>query len=309
MEDKINNIHDKFVRESFADVDRAISFFEKMLPSDLIDQIDMKTLKDAKESYIDKELSEYFSDLVFEVSLIGKTEVKTDIVMLFEHKSVPDKNVLVQVGYYMFAHYFKCVRQHKKMKVIIPLIYYQGQRKWKVPQLWDLFLGYPDIIKQYLPTLQHIFIALHSIPEADLLSVKNTLMASALVAQKWRFNPVKLADDLMKILSIFEDKEYDWNFFHMTFVYMISVSEIETDEIKKIINSIPPKLKESVMTTYAKLKEEGRQEGELKNRIQIVLNSFENDLSVSLIANITKLTENEVQSILKEHGKYRKASE
>jgi len=74
-------------------VQRAHSFFEKMLPSELIAQLDKKTLKDTKESYIDKDLGENFSDLVFEVSLVGSPETKTDVVMLFEHKSAPDKQV------------------------------------------------------------------------------------------------------------------------------------------------------------------------------------------------------------------------
>ena len=311
MEDKINNIHDKFVRESFSDVERAQSFFEKMLPAELIKQLDFNTLKDTKESYIDKELSEYFSDLVFEVSLINTPETKTDVVMLFEHKSTPDKHVLIQVGYYMFAHYFKCVRQRKKMKVIIPVIYYQGQKKWTAPQPLDLFAGYPDAIKQFIPNLNHVFIALHLIPESDLLSIRNTLMATALVAQKWRFNPIKLADDLMKILSIFEDKDYDWNFLEMAFVYINNVSELETEDVKKIISAIPPKIKENIMTTYSKIKEEGRQEGrqegilkgEHKKQIEVVLNCFDNKLPIPLIANITQLSEDDVIKILREYNK------
>ncbi len=83
MEDKINNIHDKFVRESFSDVGRATSFFEKMLPPGLVEQLDFTTLKDLKVSYIDQELNEYFSDLVFEVSLTGNPDVKTDVVRSF----------------------------------------------------------------------------------------------------------------------------------------------------------------------------------------------------------------------------------
>ena len=286
-----------------------------MLPAELTSSLDFKSLKVIKETYIDSVLNEYFSDLVFEVSLSGNPPLKVDVVLLFEHKSKPDKYVLIQVGYYMFAHYLQCIRQRKKLKVIIPIIYYQGQRKWRAPQLWDLFGGYPDVIKKYVPTIQHLFIALHSIPESELLSVKNTLMASALVAQKWRFNPIKLADDMIKILSIFEDKEYDWNFFEMTFVYMVSVSEIETDDIKTIVNAIPPKIKENVMTTYTKLKEEGRKEGieegidvgrkegELNKLIQVVLNSFDNNITIPLIANITQLSEEEVVAILKQHGR------
>jgi len=69
MANDFHNIHDKFVRESFSDPERAVAFFEIMLPEDLYAKLDMKTLKCLQESYIDNELSEYFSDLIFEVSL------------------------------------------------------------------------------------------------------------------------------------------------------------------------------------------------------------------------------------------------
>jgi len=101
MADNINNIHDKYVKESFSDLNRAAAFFEKMLPKELIEQLDLSTLRDVGKSYIDNELSEYFSDLVFEVSLMESPTIKTDVVLLFEHKSTPDKHVMIQVGLYV----------------------------------------------------------------------------------------------------------------------------------------------------------------------------------------------------------------
>jgi len=58
-------------------------------------------------------------------------------------------------------------------------------------------------------------------------------------------------------------------------------------------------------------RQEGRQEGEQigiqkgehKKQTEIVLNCFDNNISIPLIANITQLTEDEVISILKENGK------
>jgi predicted transposase/invertase (TIGR01784 family) len=117
MDNDIHNIHDKFVRETFSDAERAAAFFEIALPEQLTAQLNLKTLKCQNESYIDSELKEYFSDLIFEVSLKNDPGVKTDVVLLFEHKSSPDKHVLIQVGYYMFAHYFKSIRHGKSSKL------------------------------------------------------------------------------------------------------------------------------------------------------------------------------------------------
>ena len=97
----------------------------------------------------------------------------------------------------------------------------------------------------------------------------------------------------------------------MAFVYINNVSELETEDVKKIISAIPPKIKENIMTTYSKIKEEGRQEGrqegilkgEHKKQIEVVLNCFDNKLPIPLIANITQLSEDDVIKILREYNK------
>jgi len=149
MAKRSHNIHDTFVRESFSDPGRAVAFFERFLPENLVQHFDFKTLTVLNESYINETLKEHFSDLVFEISLKDETSVKTDVVLLFEHKSSPDRNVLFQVGHYMFAHWTKCLAEKGEPKPILPLIYYQGKKNWKVGHLPDLFKNYPKEIKNY----------------------------------------------------------------------------------------------------------------------------------------------------------------
>nr|MBI1229652.1 transposase [Cytophagales bacterium] len=124
MTKRPRNIHDIFVRESFSDEGRAIAFFECFLPENLVRHFDFNSLTVLKESYINETLKEHFSDLVFEVSLKSDTSIKTDVVLLFEHKSSPDRNVLFQLGHYMFAHWTKSLSESKEPKPIIPIIYY-----------------------------------------------------------------------------------------------------------------------------------------------------------------------------------------
>ncbi|MCO6460578.1 MAG: Rpn family recombination-promoting nuclease/putative transposase [Saprospiraceae bacterium] len=103
MDDKITNPHDKFVRETFSDTERAMAFFEKFLPEQVRNELNLASLKVSKESYIGSDLSEYLSDIVFEVKTA--TDKPIDLVLLFEHKSSPDRYTLIQVGHYMFAHW------------------------------------------------------------------------------------------------------------------------------------------------------------------------------------------------------------
>ena len=52
MQNNIHNLHDKFVKASFSDVDRAAAFFEQFLPEELQKSLNLAMLKSIQESYI-----------------------------------------------------------------------------------------------------------------------------------------------------------------------------------------------------------------------------------------------------------------
>ena len=114
---KVNNIHDKFVKESFSHPARAAASLGAMLPAGVVERLDLSKLVVLKESYIDGQMGEHFSDLVFEVPLRDTEHVKADVVLLFEHKSAQDKHVMIQIGNYMFSHYQKAIQQKRTLKL------------------------------------------------------------------------------------------------------------------------------------------------------------------------------------------------
>lgn len=155
MAKKKSNIHDVFVRDTFSDPERAVVFLEEFLPQPLKNALDLQSLKVVSESYINEELKEHFSDLVFEISTTGNEPI--NIALLFEHKSRPDKYVLVQVGRYLFAHWAKQISLKKALRPVIPLVYYQGRKAWKAPALIELFPKLEKPIAEFIPDFKHLF--------------------------------------------------------------------------------------------------------------------------------------------------------
>ena len=51
---KINNPHDKFVREIMEHIEAAQDFFQVYLPPNISDQLDYNTLEILKDSFIDE---------------------------------------------------------------------------------------------------------------------------------------------------------------------------------------------------------------------------------------------------------------
>ena len=149
MSKKVQNPHDKFVRETFSDPERAQAFVEEFLPEKIVKELDLSRLKVSQDSYLDNEMKEYFSDLILKIPVKKAKNRNLKIAFLFEHKSSPDNFVLFQVGHYLFSHYFKIIRQSKKLELLIPLIYYQGKQKWEVPRLLHHFKGKDKILRTF----------------------------------------------------------------------------------------------------------------------------------------------------------------
>lgn len=70
--DIINNPHDKFFKETLGDVSVAQDFIENYLPENILDIIDIDTISPLKDSFIEKELQEFYADLLFGVTINGE---------------------------------------------------------------------------------------------------------------------------------------------------------------------------------------------------------------------------------------------
>ena len=66
---KVTNPHDKFFKEVFSQKKTAVNFLAHHLPSDVLEALNLETIEIRKDSFIDEELRESFSDLLYEVKL------------------------------------------------------------------------------------------------------------------------------------------------------------------------------------------------------------------------------------------------
>lgn len=98
-EPSFSNPHDRFFKELFARQETARDFLQRYLPSDLATLLDFSSLEITKDSFIDPNLQNHFSDLLYKVGLQGQGQ--TFIYVLFEHKSFPERFVALQLLGYM----------------------------------------------------------------------------------------------------------------------------------------------------------------------------------------------------------------
>lgn len=155
---EIRNPHDKFLKEMLGNVETAKDFITNYLPQQVLQVMDVDTLEPQKDSFINKELEESFSDLLYKVDICNQEGY---LYLLLEHKSYPDKGITFQLLKYM-VEIWEAKRDKERAKefpMIIPLVIYHGKSKWTIPpSLSELLIGYdalPEEVKVYVPNFEY----------------------------------------------------------------------------------------------------------------------------------------------------------
>ncbi|MEW6378404.1 MAG: Rpn family recombination-promoting nuclease/putative transposase [bacterium] len=94
MDEVIKSPHDIFIKEVLSNRENARDFFFNYLPAQVQAIVDMKSLEICKDSFVEKELREYFSELLYRLNLMGESEEEQQpgyLYLLFEHKSTPER--------------------------------------------------------------------------------------------------------------------------------------------------------------------------------------------------------------------------
>ena len=201
MPEKVNNIHDKFIKTLLSDKEIAIDFFKELLPRSILKHLIPESLEQIPESYISDELEESFSDLVWRIKTQNGS---VKICLLLEHKSYKDPKVAFQLLEYLALAYRKQLKTQKQPELIIPILYYHGNKKWELKTIADFFKDYPVDFHGFLPDFQTVFIDLNRKSKQELEQIKNGILFAALLAQMNSFNQNQLKEELKSIFKSLE---------------------------------------------------------------------------------------------------------
>jgi predicted transposase/invertase (TIGR01784 family) len=145
----VHNPHDHFFRDSFSRPEIVRNYLEEYLPADLLLLLDLDHLTLQEGSFIDEELREHQSDLLYRAR-IRQDGRPVYLYFLFEHKSFPDSLVAVQLLRYLLRFWEEQVKHKKRLAAILPLVVYHGEKVWRVPTDFFSLLEAPEGLRPYL---------------------------------------------------------------------------------------------------------------------------------------------------------------
>ena len=127
----MKNPHDVFFRSVFSTIEKIKRLLKTILPKDILDLFDLSTLKIEPNVIVKK--SEIRADMVLSV-MLKSFKKKARIILILDHKSWPDKDVIQQLKRYQLMIVNEhCRDKGEILSPVLCVIFYHGNRRWKTP--------------------------------------------------------------------------------------------------------------------------------------------------------------------------------
>ena len=111
---EIKKAHDKFIRDLMSRKEVVQDFLRYYLDEKLVKLLDLSTLEIKKDTFVDQELVEHFSDILYQLKF--RNGQKTQVYVLIEHKSYSDSLVAFQLLRYMIRIWELELKQQSKSR-------------------------------------------------------------------------------------------------------------------------------------------------------------------------------------------------
>ncbi|MGA1825409.1 MAG: Rpn family recombination-promoting nuclease/putative transposase [bacterium] len=168
MKNYIYYPHDKFFKAIMNNNEEAVLFFKNILPVNIQKLVDFTTLQIKKDSYIEKELRQFYTDILYQVNLKDQL---TFLYLLFEHQSTPDKLIAFRLLGYRVKIWELYLKQNggNVLPPIIPLVLYHGKKRWTISKRFsDLIMGYREELIPYLPDFKYLLYDLSTYTDEEI---------------------------------------------------------------------------------------------------------------------------------------------
>ena len=192
--------HDAVFKTFLSRVETARDFIEIHLPPALVRICKLDTLHRESGSFLEDSLRPYYSDILYSLeTTCGHGYVH----ILIEHQSSPDKHMAFRLMRYAIAAMHQHLEAgHNNLPLVIPILFYQGQRS---PYPWSLnwleAFNDPDIAHQLYSTAFPL-VDITVIPDEEIMQHRS--MAALTLIQKHirQRDMAKLLDKLTVLLML-----------------------------------------------------------------------------------------------------------
>ncbi len=204
MSTDLNNPHDRFFKATFGRVEVAAEFLERYLPPTVAATLDWTTLRAEKEAFLDPELAQYPTDLLYAVHL--QSGENGYVHLLFEHKSYIESRINLDLLRYRVRIWEQWLKDGNagQLPVIIPVVFYHGAGRWTVKRQFAETVVEAPGLKPYVPTCEYHLVDVSGYRDEELRGA--VILQVALLTFKYIFRD-ELSEWLPGILRLLRELE------------------------------------------------------------------------------------------------------
>lgn len=287
--------HDAVFKTFLSRVETTRDFITLHLPSALIKLCKMETLKLESGSFIEDDLRPYYSDIIYSLQT---TTGRGYVHVLIEHQSTPDKHMAFRLLRYAVAAMQRHLDAgHKKLPLVIPILFYHGKR---TPYPWSLNwldeFSDPDSARQLYGSAFPL-VDITVIPDEEIMR-HHSMAALTLVQKHIRLRDMAQLED--KLASLFVLGQLSGQQITALVNYLIQAGQAR--DVQKLLYGLAqrvPEHGEKFMTMAEQLKligrKEGIQEGKRTATQEMAKAMLERGLDSHIIMEITGFSQDELQ--------------
>lgn len=306
--------HDATFRQFLSQPTIARDFMALHLPAEFLALCDLDTLKLESGAFVEQDLRQYFSDILYSL----KTTSRDDgyIHVLIEHQSSPDRHMAFRLMRYAIAAMQRHLDAgHKKLPLVIPVLFYSGKRSpYPYSTRWlDEFSVPAYASRLYSNAFPLVDVTV--IPDEDIVGHRS--MAALTLLQK-HIHQRDLAELIDKLAPVILAGYLSSSQVISLVNYLLQAGETaDADLFVRTLAQRVPQHEDALMTIAQQLEqkgiekglEEGLQLGEQRGLVKgrseeersaaqkIARTMLQNGLPHSLVAEMTGLSEDDLAQI------------
>lgn len=157
-------------------------------------EVKPEDIRDVSTEFVPQFSNERQADRVKGIKIRGEKDIPPFfLISLIEHKSDVEYNIHMQIFRYMVYIWEKYERRMEKEKKgctrlkdfryppIIPIVYYEGKRKWTAPKEFKDRIAFGGAFKEYLPNFSYYMVPVHTYSNDALIGHEDAISLVMLI--------------------------------------------------------------------------------------------------------------------------------
>lgn len=261
---ELSHVHDRFFKAALARPEVAADFLANYLPPAVARELDLATIERRQGSFVDPDLREHVTDLLFHVRLRSGGEAH--VYVLFEHKSTPDRLVALQLLRYLVRIWDEALRRREPLAPIIPLVFCHGRERWAVAREFGALYWGPEALRAYWPDFRYELVNLSPDSQTEIRGEVLLRVTPEVLRHIHSADLGGRLPELVGLLWQLADKQTALEYLEVILRYAAGASDVVTrEDLERAVAAAIPESGGVLMPTLAEQWiEEGRQEGRIE---------------------------------------------